>query len=94
MSAKLVVEPVMISFAEEMEIDLAHDRPIAVGIAQGTLGAIEAGYLYQIGKILRPVRHSRLVKAFDMEPIGRINLALGSLAERISPPSLPDEKPG
>ena len=35
----------MISLGEEMQIDLAHDRAVAVGIAHELLGAIPAGDL-------------------------------------------------
>src|SRR5690349_8738285 len=51
MRAELVVEPKMISFAEKMAIDLAHDRSIGIGVTQGALGTIKPDHLYEVSKI-------------------------------------------
>ena len=74
MRAKLVVEPFVISFGEEVQIHLAHDRSIAVGIAQEMLRAVEGEHFDEVGKVGRLVRHSRLVEPLDVEPVGRKNL--------------------
>ncbi len=76
MRAKLVVKLLVISLREQVAIDLAHDRPVAVGIAQELLRAVKRNHLHEVGKIGRFVRHSRLVKPLDMEPLGRENLLL------------------
>ncbi len=74
MRAKFVVEPLVISLGEKVQIDLAHDRPIAVGIAQQLLGAVESDDFHEIGKIARFVGHGRLVKPLDVQPLGRKDL--------------------
>ena len=59
-----------------MQIDLAHDRSVAVGIAQELLRAVESDHLQEIGKIARFVRHGRLVESLDVEALGREDLAM------------------
>ncbi len=76
MRAELVVKPLVISLREKVQIHLAHDRLVAVGIAQQLLRAIEGDHLDQIGKIPRLVRHGCLVKPLDVEPFRREDLAL------------------
>ena len=76
MRAKLVVKPLVISFGEEVQIHLAHDRSVAVGIAQQLLRAVESEHLHEVGKIERLVRHSRLIKTLDVQPLGRKDLCL------------------
>ncbi len=72
--AEFVVELLVVSLREQVPVDLAHDRPVAVGIAQELLRAVKRNHLHEVRETGRFVRHGRLVKALDMEPLGRENL--------------------
>ena len=73
MRAKLIVKPLVISLGEKVQIHLAHDRAVTVGIAQQLLGTVESDHFHEIGKVTRLVRHGRLVKSFDVQPLRRKN---------------------
>ena len=76
MRAELIVEPLVIPLGEKVQIHLAHDRAIAVGIAQQLLGTIESDDFHKIGKVARFVRHGRLVEPLDVQPLRRKDPAL------------------
>src|SRR5450432_280267 len=76
MRAKLVVKPLMRSLSEKMQIHLAHDRAVAVRIAQQLLRTIKRDHLDQIGEAARLVRNNGLVKSFDMQSFRRKNFCL------------------
>ena len=66
----------MIPLGEKVQIHLAHDRAIAVGIAQQLLGTVESDDFHKIGKVARFARHGRLVKPLDVQPLRRKDPAL------------------
>ena len=71
--AKFLVELLVISLREKMDVHLAHDRPVTVGIPQQLLGAIESAEINEKREIQQLVRHGRLVKSFDVQTLGRKN---------------------
>ena len=71
---EFVVKALVISLCKKMQIHLAHERAIAVGIAQQLLGAVKRDDFHQIGKVARFVRHGRLVEPLDVQPLGRERL--------------------
>src|SRR6266700_1033993 len=51
MRAELFIESFVRSLCEKMQIDLAHDRAVAVGIAQELLRAVERDHFHQIREV-------------------------------------------
>ena len=62
MSAELFVNLPVLSFAEQMQIDLTHDRPVLIGIARQRLGAIPRCDAEMVIEIARCSGHSRAKK--------------------------------
>src|ERR1700730_8374035 len=64
--AELVVNLPVLPFAEKMQIDFAHDRSIAVGIAHDTFRSVPIGKAKLGSKVAGRLRHRRAKKAIPM----------------------------
>jgi len=56
----------LLPFAEKMQIDFAHDRSIAVGIAHDAFRSVPIGKAKLVSKVARRLRHRRAKKAIPM----------------------------
>jgi hypothetical protein len=70
MRAEFVVDLQMIALGKEMQIDLAHDDSVGVGIAHHRRRVVPAGEVDAIVKIASHARQSGLEKTFAPEPSG------------------------
>ena len=76
MRAEFFVNLQMISLGEKMQIDLAHDRAVGVGIVHDRRRAVPAGQVKSIIDIALHSREDRLEKSLPPEPLGRKTLLL------------------
>src|SRR5436190_17642810 len=69
MRAELVVEPEMISFGKQMQIDLAHDEAVAIRIADHGGRSLPAGQVHLVTAAALRLWQRRLEKTFRAEPL-------------------------
>src|SRR5438874_2700362 len=75
MRAEFIVNAPVLSFHKQMQVDLAHDRAIAISIAHGPLVVIPRGQPQMIIKLPLGLRNPRAEKAIAMNPFGWNRLA-------------------
>src|SRR5438876_478685 len=71
MSAELFINLPVLSFAEQMQIDLTHDRAVLIGIAHQKLGSVQCYNAQLIIEIARCARHSCAKKTVALNFLGR-----------------------
>src|SRR5437763_4823306 len=93
MRAELIVEAVMIALGEQVQIDLPHDRAVAIRINDRFFCIIPTNHAQAVIGVARNARQDGLEKAFVMQPIGRHFAAVRDHPQllRIRPKSADDQ---
>src|SRR5437867_10221370 len=71
MSAELFINLPVLSFAEQMQLDLTHDRAVLIGIEHQKLGSVQCYNAQLIIEIARCARHSCAKKTVALNFLGR-----------------------
>ncbi len=69
--AELLPELEIVALGKEMQIHLAHDRPVAIRVARHLLALVPRDHAHLVIQLPRFPRQHRLEKTLGMQPIGR-----------------------